>query len=122
MPRPVVGLSTRSFQKDVVNDFYLSGFDLKQNGDVPVARMRSTLHYWKNVEVVDDATSTDTKLHLRGKPKRKNGAFAAAPPPGAAPAPGYDGYDDLTITLTWDEGTGDETTETFIYDDIEYTP
>jgi len=125
MPRPIVGLSKRSFQVDVLQDFYMSGQDLKLNGEVPVVRMHSTLHYWKNPEVIDDATSTNEMLHLKGKPKRKNGAFAPAIapalPPGAAPAPGYDGYDDLTITLTWDEGTGDEVTETFNYEDIEFT-
>jgi hypothetical protein len=122
MPRPVVGLSKHTFEEDKLEDFYIYGQNLKQNGDVPSARIRSKRHYWKNVQVVDDTTSTNTVLHLKGKPKRKNGAFfVPAPAPGAAPAPGYDGYDDLTITLTWDEETGDELTQSLTYEDIEYT-
>ena len=119
MPRPIIGIDKISFQLDTLENFQVFGFNLKPNGDVPdVVKLRSKRHYWKNVDVVDDASSTNTYLHLKGKPKRKNGAAAAA----AAVAVGaYDGTDDLTITLTWGEGTGDEQTETLYYEEIVIT-
>jgi hypothetical protein len=117
MPRPQIGLEASSFKLNDLHDLFLSGHNLRRGGEFPTVKLRAKRHFWKNPVIVEDGArpSSDTLLHIRSRPKAKAGGAHAA---GFV----FDGSDDLNITLTWNEGFETEHTETFTFEDIEYTP
>jgi hypothetical protein len=116
MARPIFGISARRFQLDAPNSFSIRGKHFLQLTRLPTIKLRCKRHFWRNVSI-DAGTSDDTKLMITGEPRRKNSTFAKVAGEGD-----YDGSDDLTVTLTWNEETADEHTESITFDETEYAP
>jgi hypothetical protein len=106
MPKPVIGISKRKFKIDDGAVFRVYGENL-DDLDVPLkVKLESTNFDWDPYEYM--AEDNDRKKHyvvVRSTPSAK----AAAPAPGsAAPRAFTTTDDDVTITLTFDEGGPDE--------------
>src|SRR5262245_50101793 len=105
MARPVVGISRRSFPRRTPTDLHIFGVGLRPSITLPRVKIFSKRHYWA-VAVQND--STDTDLHLIATPNPKRNATR-------------DASDDMTVTITVEEGTQDEEVIEVVYDEITYT-
>jgi hypothetical protein len=109
MSKPILGVSENKFTRGEENIFKICGAGLTRSGPDPRVDVTSRSHNWTNPAVLIGKNSK--WLCVSSVPTRRTTG---------APRKREDAYDDITVTVTFDEGLSTEFQIAITCDNVEY--